>query len=152
MTWHLHALRESHEPGRADGSAGMPSCHSGKSVCDQRKPIATDDLDPITFPHPGPRALSDRLSAPVVEPYRDHIVGFLFRVFLDLVAGIGACACAHDGGSGVTASRADLMAEHPAEDPAGNRPDAAAFALLHDVANRFDHAASRTANRRWCGC
>src|ERR1700680_1489948 len=108
---------------RAGIRARKPSCHSEKSVCDQRKPIATDDLDPISFPHPGPRALSDRSPAPVVEPHRDHIVGFLFRVSLDLVAGICAGPCADDSGGGVTASRADLMAEHSAQDPAGDRPD-----------------------------
>ena len=108
-----------------------------KSVRDQRKPIATDDLDPVSFSHPGPRALRNRLPAPVVEAYRDHIVGFLFRISLDLVARICAGPRADDGGGGVTASRADLMAEHSAEDPAGDRPDATTFALFLDVANRF---------------
>src|SRR5256885_12809083 len=79
---------------------------------------------------------------------RDHVVGFLFRFSLDLVACICAGPRADDGGGGVTASRADLMAEHSAEDPAGDRPDATTFALLLDVANRFDHAASGTAGRR----
>src|SRR5438552_11981680 len=78
---------------------------------EQREPIAVDDLHPVAFAHAGPRPLSHRLPAPVVQPYADDVVGFLLGVFFDLVAGISAHTGACNGGRGIAAPRADLVAE-----------------------------------------
>ena len=61
-------------------------------VREQRDSIAVDDLHPVAFAHAGPRSLSHRLTAPVVQPDADDVVGLLFDVFFDLVAGISAHA------------------------------------------------------------
>src|SRR2546426_10920807 len=73
------------------------------SVCDQREPVAVNDLHSIAFVHRRPRPLGHRLAAPIVEPDLDDVVRFFLRVLFDLIAGVGADPRTGDGRRGVSA-------------------------------------------------
>src|SRR5262245_6018975 len=99
--------------GRVPGVAADAATRS-RSVREQGQPIAVEDLDPIALLERRLRRRCHRLLLAVVELDGHDPVAFLLDVLLHLIAGQRADTDSGDRRHGISAARADLVADHAA--------------------------------------
>src|SRR5438046_4822947 len=106
-------------------------------------PSAIDQSHMLALVHGRLVGVREIARVSVVHSNGDGPVARFLRVLLHFIAGIRARACAENCRGRVAAAAADLMAEHAADDAAGDETESGSLTFFLDELNPIDDAAGR---------